>query len=74
MTRKVVLITGANGQLGSEIRLLENQYPQFAFTFTDIQELDLQNSQAVIDCFSRLKPDYLINCAAYTAVDKQKVT
>lgn len=70
MTRKVVLITGANGQLGSEIRLLENQYPQFAFTFTDIQELDLQNSQAVIDCFSRLKPDYLINCAAYTAVDK----
>ncbi len=70
MTRKVVLITGANGQLGSEIRLLENQYPQFAFTFTDIQELDLQNSQAVFDCFSRLKPDYLINCAAYTAVDK----
>jgi dTDP-4-dehydrorhamnose reductase len=70
MTQKVVLITGANGQLGNEIRLLANRYPQFAFTFTDIQELDLQNSQAVTACFNQLKPVYLINCAAYTAVDK----
>ena len=70
MTQKVVLVTGANGQLGNEIRLLANQYPQFAFTFTDIQELDLQDPEAVKTCFSRLKPSYLINCAAYTAVDK----
>ncbi len=70
MTQKVVLVTGANGQLGSEIRLLANKYPQFAFTFTDIQELDLQNSTAVTDCFRQLKPAYLINCAAYTAVEK----
>ncbi|MDD4431082.1 MAG: dTDP-4-dehydrorhamnose reductase [Bacteroidales bacterium] len=70
MIQKSVLVTGANGQLGSEIRLLANQYPQFAFTFTDIQELDLQDSKSIMDCFSQLKPAYLINCAAYTAVDK----
>lgn len=67
---KRILITGANGQLGNEMRLLAAEYEQFQFDFTDIAELDLCNAEAVMDYCSRTKPSYIINCAAYTAVDK----
>jgi len=67
---KRILITGANGQLGNEMRLLADQYPDFKFDFTDIAELDLCNAEAVLDYCSRTQPSYIINCAAYTAVDK----
>jgi len=67
---KRILITGANGQLGNEMRLLAVEYEQFQFDFTDIAELDLCNAEAVLDYCSRTKPSYIINCAAYTAVDK----
>lgn len=65
-----ILITGSKGQLGSEIRLLENQYPHYSFLFTDIDELDITNSQAVESFFAAESPSFIINCAAYTAVDK----
>src|SRR5574344_565617 len=66
-----ILVTGANGQLGNEIRDLENQYKGgFSFTFTDVAELDLLDAAAVEDFCQTLKPAYIINCAAYTAVDK----
>lgn len=67
---KRILITGANGQLGNEMRLLAAEYEQFQFDFTDIAELDLCNAEAVLDYCSQTKPAYIINCAAYTAVDK----
>jgi len=65
-----ILITGANGQLGSEIRSLSNHYPQHKFIFTDIAELDICNSDAVEKMVDKEKINYLVNCAAYTAVDK----
>jgi len=66
---KRILITGANGQLGNEMRLLADQFPDFTFDFTDINELDLCNAETVLDYFTSTKPSYVINCAAYTAVD-----
>jgi dTDP-4-dehydrorhamnose reductase len=66
---KRILITGANGQLGSELRVLSGSYP-FEFTFIDINELDLLNENAVSDYFRKNTFDFIINCAAYTAVDK----
>lgn len=70
MEKKTILVTGANGQLGNELRALAPQYPDFRFEFVDIQELDLCDAHAVADHIERLRPAYLINCAAYTAVDK----
>ena len=65
-----ILVTGANGQLGSELRELANLYPQFDFNFTDYQELSIIDEAAVSVFFDEYKPDYCINCAAFTAVDK----
>lgn len=67
---KRILITGANGQLGNEMRLLSEEYDNFEFDFTDIAELDLCNAEAVLEYCERTKPSYIVNCAAYTAVDK----
>ena len=64
-----ILVTGAEGQLGSEIRSIAEQYPDFNFLFTDINELDLTDHQALESFVKKSSPDYIINCAAYTAVD-----
>lgn len=65
-----ILITGANGQLGNEMRVLANNIPDFQFLFTDIQELDICNENAVHTFMAENRPAYIVNCAAYTAVDK----
>jgi len=65
-----VLITGSNGQLGSEIRQVSKSYPQFQFIFTDVAELDITDEKAVTDFIKQNKVNAIINCAAYTAVDK----
>jgi len=65
-----VLITGANGQLGSEIRKISNQYPELKFSFTDVAELDITRAEKVAEFLADFKPEFLVNCAAYTAVDK----
>ena len=65
-----ILITGSNGQLGSEFRSLENIYRDYQFTFTDIEELDLTDFKAVHSFFEENTFDYCVNCAGYTAVDK----
>ncbi len=67
--KKAVLVTGANGQLGSEIKYL-SQFHNLSFIFTDIDELDITCIDDVRAFFSSHKIDYVINCAAYTAVDK----
>ena len=64
-----ILVTGSNGQLGSEIRMLQPAYPSFEFHFTDIAELDITDELAIDALFSDFKPAVVINCAAYTAVD-----
>jgi dTDP-4-dehydrorhamnose reductase len=65
-----ILVTGANGQLGSEIRKIARNYNQFSFAYTDIGELDICNYQELEKYFEKKHADYIINCAAYTAVDK----
>jgi len=64
-----ILVTGSNGQLGSELRLLSKEFPQNNFIFTDVEELDITNPEKVDAFFRAEKPDVTINCAAYTAVD-----
>ena len=68
--RKSILVTGANGQLGSELRELSILHPDDIFTFIDRDELDLSNPAAIHNWFLDRKFDVIINCAAYTAVDK----
>jgi len=64
-----ILVTGANGQLGMEFRLLENKYP-FTFYFVAKDELSVTDFSAITDFIKKNSIDYCINCAAYTAVDK----
>lgn len=65
-----ILITGCNGQLGNEMQLLEKENPQHTYYNTDVAELDITDQQAI----ERFVDDHVINgivnCAAYTAVDK----
>jgi dTDP-4-dehydrorhamnose reductase len=65
-----ILITGSKGQLGNEIRVLAEAYPGFDFLFTDLNELDITDTIKVKNFFVRNQPQVIINCAAYTAVDK----
>ena len=65
-----ILITGCNGQLGNEMQLLEKEYPQHQWFNTDVQELDITNQLAVNQFVAQHQIDGVVNCAAYTAVDK----
>ena len=65
-----ILVTGANGQLGNELRIIADRFPDDRFFFTDIAELDITNQDAVNDFFQKNHIQTVINCAAYTAVDK----
>lgn len=67
---KKILVTGSYGQLGSELKVISDKYKQYQFYFTDIPELDITNASDVNAYIERISPDYLVNCAAYTAVDK----
>lgn len=68
--KKNILVTGCNGQLGREIQKLEIFYPNVCFHFTDINELDITSDIQLDQFFSQRDINYIINCAAYTAVDK----
>lgn len=67
---KKILITGGNGQLGSELRVLSKVYTQFEWVFTDYQELDLCDLENLEIALNTINPKIIINCAAHTAVDK----
>ena len=67
---KNVLITGVNGQLGNEMRVLSEGHPEYIYFFTDVAELDICNEQAVLDFVKENDIQVIVNCAAYTAVDK----
>lgn len=70
MLRKTILVTGADGQVGSELRELSLVHPDYAFHFVSRNDLDITNALAVNDYFVRHNIDTVFNCAAYTAVDK----
>ncbi len=65
-----ILVTGCNGQLGKEICKLSPVYSDYHYFFTDIDELDITNYETLENFFSHTKIDCIINCAAYTAVDR----
>jgi len=67
---KKILVTGSNGQLGSEIREICSNHNQHNFIFTDIEELNITKMEDVKIFFENNDIDFIINCAAYTAVDK----
>jgi dTDP-4-dehydrorhamnose reductase len=67
---KKILVTGANGQLGSELKVLANQFSQFEWVFTDRYVLDLSNLGELVNKLDSINPQIIINCAAYTAVDR----
>jgi dTDP-4-dehydrorhamnose reductase len=67
---KKILVTGANGQLGSELRELSVHYSQFKWVFADRSVLDLSDLNSITKVLNSLQPQIIINCAAYTAVDK----
>ncbi len=67
---KKILVTGANGQLGSELKELSSHYSQFEWVFADRSVLDFSDLNSITTVLDSLQPQIIINCAAYTAVDK----
>lgn len=65
-----ILITGCNGQLGNEMQLLEKNFPHHTFYNTDVQELDVTDFEGVRQFVNNNNIDGIVNCVAYTAVDK----
>lgn len=65
-----ILVTGANGQLGNEMRVLAAEGSSHTYLFTDVQELDICDEQAVCSFVRENAVEVIVNCAAYTAVDK----
>jgi dTDP-4-dehydrorhamnose reductase len=66
----VVLVTGANGQLGQAIQFVAENYPNINFVFCSSSDLDIANKKNCNSIFKKEKPDFCVNVAAYTAVDK----
>ncbi len=69
----VVLVTGAGGQLGQALQFIAPNYPEIQFVFCDSTKLDITNFNNVKQLFKQFKPDFCINAAAYTAVDKAEI-
>ena len=65
----VVLVTGANGQLGNEMRIVAQNSKDY-YIFTDVAELDITNLDAIREMVAKEEVKVIINCAAYTNVDK----
>ena len=65
-----ILVTGCNGQLGNEMQLLEKLHPEHTYFNTDVAELDITNREAIEQFVGDNAIDGIVNCAAYTAVDK----
>lgn len=68
--KPMILVTGANGQLGKELKQLAPSFPQYDFIFLSREDLPIHHFEMVRHYFKAYQPQYLINCAAYTAVDR----
>ena len=71
--KKTILVTGSNGQLGSEMQAIAVDYPDYDFLFVTRNELPIDDDAALEKYFSMHRIDYCVNCAAYTAVDKAEI-
>ncbi|MDP5200694.1 dTDP-4-dehydrorhamnose reductase [Flavobacterium sp. DG2-3] len=67
---KKILVTGANGQLGSELNVLSENYKNYNWFFADRKNVTLDNLDLLKNQLNEIKPDVIFNCGAYTAVDK----
>ncbi|MFG4004755.1 dTDP-4-dehydrorhamnose reductase [Flavobacterium aquidurense] len=67
---KKILVTGANGQLGSELAVLSLNYAQYEWVFTDRTQITLDDLDILKVQLNQIQPDVIFNCGAYTAVDK----
>ncbi len=67
---KKILVTGANGQLGSELSVLSSKYPEYEWIFADRTKITLDNLDLLPIQLNEIKADVILNCGAYTAVDK----
>ena len=65
-----ILVIGSSGQLASEIKQLQSSFTQYEFRFTSQSEMDISDLKSVESIVANFLPNYIINCAAYTAVDK----
>ena len=65
-----ILVTGSEGQLGRELKVLSSKYQGFTIFFTDVNELDITDNSALKAFFNNHRINLIVNCAAYTAVDK----
>lgn len=70
VVKQKILVTGANGQLGKELQELSSEFLVFDFIFLSREELSINDAGSVKQAFEKYGPQYCINCAAYTAVDK----
>ncbi len=70
MLQKIILVTGANGQLGREMQSLSASWPSYNFLFVTREQLPIDDAEAVAAYFAAHAIDVCVNCAAYTAVDK----
>lgn len=70
MALPLILVTGSNGQLGSELKELASASASFAFRFFSREELSITHQEEIERAFALLRPSVVVNCAAYTAVDK----
>ena len=66
----VILITGSNGQLGNELKVVSKNFYGYDFIFTDIDTLDITSQDQTSEFIKKTKPDWIVNCAAYNLVDK----
>ena len=73
MDGQKIIVTGSNGQLGSELKQLASLYSNYQFVFLRKEDAPLDNYKLIQSIISSEKPSYLINCAAYTAVDKAEL-
>lgn len=65
-----ILITGANGQLGNELKVVSKNFYGYEYIFTDIDTLDITSPKQTADFIKKSRPDWIVNCAAYNLVDK----
>ena len=67
---ETILITGSKGQLGNEMQQAAKRFPAFQYIFTDVEELDICDKNTLNEFVKANKVNFIVNCAAYTAVDK----
>lgn len=69
-SKRKIIVTGANGQLGKEFQQVCSTFPDFEFIFLAREDMPIQQFELVRNIFKTIQPAFCINCAAYTAVDK----